>query len=155
MLNVTNICQHAVHSAHGINHIYFAMRSLSLLHCELYQFDLKCKFYKMISYCAPNWEIRTNIDLYHRRSNAHTLTVIHRILKQHAANPKSRIFEEKVGSLDSLVIECDYCNQWQHHICRTEVTHQEHRTALWNNYTWKNIYGIYITCFSFSFQICV
>ena len=46
------------------------------------------------------------IDLYNPTSNAHTLTVIHGILKQHAANQnktkvrKSRIFEEKVGKID-------------------------------------------------------
>ena len=47
-------------------------------------------------------------NIYNRTSNAHTLiTVIHGILKQHAANQnkkvgKNMILEEKVGKIGSL-----------------------------------------------------
>ena len=51
MVNVTNISQHAVPSAHkSITYIcHVCERSLSLLHWELYQFDISgCKFYMII-----------------------------------------------------------------------------------------------------------
>ena len=29
-------------------------------------------------------------------------------------------------------LECDYCNQWQHHICRNGLTLTEYRAAVCN-----------------------
>ena len=89
MVNVTNISQHFVQSAHKLNYIYIYHvyeRSLSLLHCALYHFDLvKVNFIKqdhIVLQIGRSWK---NNDLHNRTSNAHTLTVIHGSLKQHAA----------------------------------------------------------------------
>ena len=87
IVNVTNISQYAVPSAYkSITYISnVCERSLSLLHWEQHQFDLRgCKLYTMISYFALNWEkYNANIlELYNSSTiNTHTLTVIHGILK--------------------------------------------------------------------------